>query len=163
MEAEKDLLRSTAASQSSKPTYDQLEAMARTFEVLFLFYLYGYTIKPYLINLNHWFDRTKMMRMVMMTYMLPTPLTRWPVVYYICFVYAPNSPNIWYVSPSLFLSATNRLIWQVIWLIFCWSFRVETGLCLIIFARFGCYPLYSLTISWTWYEPHGLFSKICRA
>ncbi|KAH0918070.1 hypothetical protein HID58_025730, partial [Brassica napus] len=32
VEGEKDLLRSTGASQSSKPSYDQLEAMARTFE-----------------------------------------------------------------------------------------------------------------------------------
>jgi len=32
--AEKDLLRSAGTSQFSKPTYDQLEAMAR-FEVLF--------------------------------------------------------------------------------------------------------------------------------
>ncbi|KAF2551103.1 hypothetical protein F2Q68_00035166 [Brassica cretica] len=32
VEGEKDLLRSSGASQSSKPSYDQLEAMARTFE-----------------------------------------------------------------------------------------------------------------------------------
>ncbi|CAH2033909.1 unnamed protein product [Thlaspi arvense] len=32
VEGEKDMLHSTGASQSSKPSYDQLEAMARTFE-----------------------------------------------------------------------------------------------------------------------------------
>lgn len=41
----------------------------------------------------------------------------------------------WFVSSFLFFGATSRLIWQVIWLIFCRSFRVETDLCLIIFAR----------------------------
>lgn len=74
----------------------------------FLFYLYGYTIKPYLICFNHWFNRTKIMRMVMMTYMLPIPLMRWLLVLYICFLFSAfSSSKSWSVWPSLFLSATK--------------------------------------------------------
>lgn len=55
---------------------------------IFLFYRYGYTIELYLIIINHWFNRTKTMSL--MTYLVPTPLMRWPLVLYLCFVYAPS-------------------------------------------------------------------------
>ena len=59
----------------------------------FLFYLHGYyTIEPYLIRVTDWFDRTKTMRL-MTTYLVPTPLMRWTLVFYISVVSAPNSPT----------------------------------------------------------------------